>query len=73
MTLVLVPAGEFLMGSPETDPEARPNEKPRHRVVITRPFYLGAHEVTVGQFRDFVEKTGYRTDAEIGRRGGFDL
>jgi formylglycine-generating enzyme required for sulfatase activity len=70
MTLVPVPAGEFLMGSPETDPEARPNEKPRHRVMITRLFYLGAHEVTVGQFRAFVEKTGYRTDAETDGKGG---
>jgi formylglycine-generating enzyme required for sulfatase activity len=70
MTLIPVPAGEFLMGSPDTDPEARPNEKPRHRVVITRPFYLGAHEVTVGQFRTFVEKTGYKTDAETDGNGG---
>jgi formylglycine-generating enzyme required for sulfatase activity len=70
MTLVLVPAGAFQMGSPETDPEARPNERPRHHVVLSRPFALGAHEVTVRQFREFVEKTGYRTDAETDGAGG---
>jgi formylglycine-generating enzyme required for sulfatase activity len=70
MKLVLVPAGTFPMGSPEPDPDARSNEKPAHRVTITRPFYLGAHEVTVGQFRAFVESTGYRTDAERDGLGG---
>jgi formylglycine-generating enzyme required for sulfatase activity len=51
MTLVLIPAGEFLMGSSDSDQEADDNEKPQHRVRITRPFYLGATAVTQGQYR----------------------
>jgi formylglycine-generating enzyme required for sulfatase activity len=51
MTLVRIPAGEFLMGSPDSDPEARDDEKPQHRVRIIRPFYLGATAVTQGQYR----------------------
>jgi formylglycine-generating enzyme required for sulfatase activity len=51
MNLVLIPAGEFLMGSPDSDADARDNEKPQHRVRITRPFYLGATAVTQGQYR----------------------
>jgi formylglycine-generating enzyme required for sulfatase activity len=51
MKLVLIPAGEFLMGSPDSDKDAKPDEKPQHRVRITRPFYLGIHEVTQGQYR----------------------
>jgi formylglycine-generating enzyme required for sulfatase activity len=43
---------------------------PRHRVRISRPFYLGAHEVTVGQFGEFVKATGYRTEAETSPEGG---
>jgi formylglycine-generating enzyme required for sulfatase activity len=70
MKLVLVPAGEFLMGSPDTDPSAKEIEKPRHRVRISRPFYLGAHEVTVAEFRAFVAATGYRTEAEASGEGG---
>jgi formylglycine-generating enzyme required for sulfatase activity len=35
-------------------------------VRITKPFYLGVHEVTVGQFRQFIKDTGYKTDAEKG-------
>lgn len=41
-----------------------PQEMPRHRVRITRPLLFGACEVTVGQFRRFVEATAYRTEAE---------
>jgi formylglycine-generating enzyme required for sulfatase activity len=70
MKLVLVPAGEFLMGSPDDDTAARDIEKPRHRVQISRPFYLGAHEVTVAAFRAFVTATGYRTEAESSGLGG---
>jgi formylglycine-generating enzyme required for sulfatase activity len=51
MKLVLIPAGEFLMGSPDSDKDAQADEKPQHRVRITRPFYLGAYEVTQGQFQ----------------------
>jgi formylglycine-generating enzyme required for sulfatase activity len=51
MTLVLIPAGGFLMGSPDSDEDARADEKPPHGVRITRPFYLGATEVTQGQYR----------------------
>src|SRR5262249_31797241 len=59
MNLVSIPAGEFWMGSPEADSDARPNEKPLHRVTISRPFHLGVYEVTVEQFRAFVERTSY--------------
>ena len=40
------------------------NEHPQHRVRITKRFYLGTYHVTRGQFREFVEDTGYKTDAE---------
>jgi formylglycine-generating enzyme required for sulfatase activity/serine/threonine protein kinase len=51
MVLVLIPAGRFDMGSPDSDKDANGSEKPRHPVRITRPFYLGATEVTQGQYR----------------------
>ncbi|MBC8354344.1 MAG: SUMF1/EgtB/PvdO family nonheme iron enzyme [Planctomycetes bacterium] len=43
---------------------------PAHRVRITKPFYMGATEVTVGQFRQFIEATGYKTEAEQGLNHG---
>ena len=69
--LVQIPAGEFEMGSPATEADRSQgrslgDRERRHRRVIRRPFYLGRTEVTVGQFRRFVEATGFRTDAERG-------
>ena len=63
LRLVGIPAGKFWMGSPD-DEEGRNHNETLHEVAITRAFYLGTHEVTVGQFRQFVEATGYQTAAE---------
>jgi formylglycine-generating enzyme required for sulfatase activity len=46
MTLVLVPAGRFIMGSPESESDRHPDEGPQHLVTIGRPFYMGVHPVT---------------------------
>jgi formylglycine-generating enzyme required for sulfatase activity len=44
---VLIPAGKFTMG----DEKGWSWEKPAHQVTITRPFYLGKHEVTQEQWK----------------------
>ena len=59
---VRISRGTFEMGS-ESD-NAFSDERPVHTVRISHDLYMSAHEVTVGQFRRFVEETGYRTDAE---------
>ena len=46
MTFVLIPAGEFRMGSTDGDDD----ERPVHTVRISQPFYLGIHAVTQGQW-----------------------
>jgi formylglycine-generating enzyme required for sulfatase activity len=45
-----IPAGTFLMGSPDGDEDANGDEKPQHRVRITRPYYLGVYEITQAQY-----------------------
>jgi formylglycine-generating enzyme required for sulfatase activity len=50
LEMALIPAGEFLMGSPESDKDAYSSEKPQHRVRITKPFYLGKYLVTQQQW-----------------------
>jgi formylglycine-generating enzyme required for sulfatase activity len=51
MKLVLIPAGEFIMSSPETEKDRSPNEGPQHKVRITKPFYMGTTEVTQAQWK----------------------
>jgi formylglycine-generating enzyme required for sulfatase activity len=89
MKLVKVPAGEFMMGdtlTPEQVDQKWPGgdiewykwAHPRHRVRLTKDFYIGAHEVTRSQFAQFVNDGGYKTEAEKegggpcvqGRQGG---
>lgn len=64
--MVLIPAGEFLMGSPEG--EGAFDEYPQH-VVYLDDFYIDKYEVTNAQFKEFVEATGYVTDAERKKYG----
>lgn len=58
--MVLVHGGTFSMGSNESD-----DEKPIHNVTVS-DFYMGKYEVTVANFKRFVEETNYETDAEKG-------
>ena len=57
--LTLIPGGSFQMGSNDGEN----HEKPVHTVTIS-DFYMSKYEVTVAEFRTFVEATDYRTDAE---------
>ena len=85
MPFVRVPAGSFRMGSDESVDalaaayplmerqrfELLSDEAPVHTVRIRRAFYLGQTEVTVGQFRRFIEASGYRPESEADGTGGY--
>jgi|GEM_PF-581246 len=73
MKMRLIPPGEFLMGAPDSDPDAQPAEKPQHSVLLTKPFRMSATEVTNGQFRAFVESRQFQTDAESDGRGAYNV
>lgn len=80
MKLVMIPAGEFWMGStPEqiawvaeqfrkNRPGWTPNEAPRHRVQIPRPFYMGVYEVTQSEY----QQVTYREEQEAAKASGKD-
>ena len=70
LKMVRIDPGKFMMGSPDDEVGRQGNEGPLHEVEITKPFYMGVHEVTRGQFRAFVDATGYKTDAEADGKGG---
>ena len=85
MVFVRIPAGSFAMGgaeAPELLARAFPllerrrlellaDEAPVHQVHIRRAFYMGQHEVTVGQFRRFIEASGHRPESEADGTGGY--
>jgi formylglycine-generating enzyme required for sulfatase activity/tRNA A-37 threonylcarbamoyl transferase component Bud32 len=50
LDMVLIPAGKFMMGSPESEPGRQQNET-QHEVTLTKPYYLGKYEVTQEQWQ----------------------
>ncbi|MDD2715051.1 MAG: SUMF1/EgtB/PvdO family nonheme iron enzyme [Candidatus Wallbacteria bacterium] len=54
MDFVWVPAGSFVMGSPDTELGRHSDEGPRHTVNISKGFWLGKYEVTQDQWQEVV-------------------
>ncbi len=52
---VYISSGTFQMGGYWS------NSHPVHSVTISQPFFISDHEVTVGEYRKFIEETGYET------------
>jgi formylglycine-generating enzyme required for sulfatase activity len=50
LELVRIPAGSFMMGSPDDEPGHDASESPVHKVEFKKPFYIGKFEVTQAQF-----------------------
>lgn len=68
MKLNLIPAGKFLMGSPETESEREAEKELQHEVTISKPFYMGVYSVTQQEWEKVMSKaTGSRFNA---KRGG---
>ncbi len=53
-TMVVIPAGSFMMG----DAEGPPSERPLHRVSLTQPFAVSKFEVSIGDYLAFLDATG---------------
>jgi WD40 repeat protein/formylglycine-generating enzyme required for sulfatase activity/serine/threonine protein kinase len=56
MKLKLIPAGRFLMGSPENEPDRQAEEGPQHDVSITKGFYIGIYEVMQAEYEKVIGK-----------------
>ena len=59
--MVVLPAGQFTMGSPEGEEGRDESEGPQHQVTIAKPFAVGKYEVTIGQYAKFVRETKHNT------------
>jgi len=53
--MVLIPAGKFKMGSPESEKD-RYKEETQHEVTLTKPYYMGKYEVTQEQWESVMGK-----------------
>lgn len=53
--MVLIPAGTFMMGSPNTE-AGRSSDETQHQVTISKPFYLGKYPITQGQWQQVMGK-----------------
>jgi formylglycine-generating enzyme required for sulfatase activity len=63
----LIPPGEFMMGSPQSEKGHRNNER-QHRVRITKAFYMGVHEVTQKEYQDLaIKNPGYFSPGGAGK------
>jgi formylglycine-generating enzyme required for sulfatase activity len=70
--MVLLPTGEFMMGTPEDEFHRTQYEGRPRRVGIARPFAIGRFEITVDQFAAFVAETGAATGNQCRVITGFD-
>lgn len=70
-TFLLIPA-RISQGS-EKNPGESADETVQQRQQVLEPVYLQSHEVSRGQFGEFVRQSGYRTEAETNGRGGWGL
>jgi len=66
--MVVIPRGNFVMGSPQRGRVQASAEQPQHEVTLAKGFALARAEVTVGEFRAFVRSSGYVPDSN--RLGG---
>jgi formylglycine-generating enzyme required for sulfatase activity len=85
MKMTRIPAGTFVMGNSSSLEEMKKlypeheekrlidlaDEYPAHTVNITKSFYMGSHEVTVGQFRKFLSISGYIPESIADGTGGY--
>ena len=58
--MVVIPAGNFMMGSPVSEKQRDEDEGPPHPVTIPHPFALGTHEVTFDEYDLFALATGVK-------------
>lgn len=61
--MVLIPGGSFEMGTNE--PVFETDFESPMRNVSVKAFYLDKYEVSNENFKEFVDKTGYKTEAEV--------
>ncbi|MBO0734442.1 MAG: formylglycine-generating enzyme family protein [Methylocapsa sp.] len=71
--MIIVPAGKFLMGSPESDSEREAAETPQHEVTFAKPFAVSKYEVTFDEWDACVAATACQRAADEWGRGNMPV
>ena len=64
MKLAPIPSGQFVMGSPRDEAE-RDDKEERHEVVITKPFYIGVHEIQQSEYIEVMQGSDNLRDRSV--------
>jgi formylglycine-generating enzyme required for sulfatase activity len=56
--MVVIPPGNFMMGSPQDEKDRLEDEGPQHEVTVARAFAVGRFPVTIGEYLHFCKQTG---------------
>ncbi len=70
MQLRLIPAGSFLIGSPDSEEDREGHEGPQHKVTLTKPYYIGVCEVTQEQYEKVI---GMNPSKNIGPKNPVEM
>jgi formylglycine-generating enzyme required for sulfatase activity len=73
MQFAYIPAGRFMMGAREGDYHADRDERPRHAVVISKPFHMAVFELTIGQYKAVSGELPDATALRAPHKGGLVL
>jgi formylglycine-generating enzyme required for sulfatase activity len=69
LELVLLPAGEFVMGSPADEDGRGGDEGPQRRVTLSRPFYMSVTEVTQSQYEAVTGESPWKGESRAKENG----
>jgi formylglycine-generating enzyme required for sulfatase activity len=68
LEMVVIPGGEFMMGSPESEPNRNEDESPQHQVTI-QPFFLGKYPVTEAQWHAIADTSPVERELDLNSGG----
>jgi formylglycine-generating enzyme required for sulfatase activity len=68
LEMVVIPGSEFMMGSPESEPNRNENESPQHQVTI-QTFFLGKYPVTEAQWHAIADTLPVERELDLNSGG----
>ncbi|WP_419547357.1 SAV_2336 N-terminal domain-related protein [Microcystis sp.] len=64
LTMVAIPGGEFLMGSPQDEKDSFGDERPQHEVTVSN-FFMGKYPITQAQWKAIASRTDLKVEKDL--------